>query len=565
MAIQSSVSNQVLTTSGTPAFVSVAPGNLLLSGNAFNSTNTNGNINIIPNGTGTVTAGSSTLFTGTGSGFFTLEVAKSGAQTFVSVGSFKNNASPSVLGMYKSRSTTVGSHTTVNSGDTIGATQYNADDGTNYVTASQIDAVVASAPSTGIIPTDLRFYTCNTSGTLTLGMSLSSSQALSVASNITSSTGVVSSGTAAGGVVGQFRAFSTTAALGSLSLTVANSAGDYANVLTNASTSASRTWTLPDASGTIALASGASGIVNSGTQNQLAWYAATGTTVSGLATANNGILVTSSGGVPSISSTLPSAVQANITGLGIINQNLTLSPNAGSVRYIVLNTDNTYTGQFNLQAGGGSPSYGGGLVMYGASHATRPGWVTAALSSGGSNFFTVNTNGTGGGTDVFTVSSVGNVVANGSITVSQTAGVIGTTTNNDAAAGSVGEVISAVNAGGGSAINLTTATAAAVTSISLTAGDWDVYGSVVYSNGATTNLVSARGFISTAVSLISAEFSAIVDYGTAGLVLNGTIGLTCPPRRVSISSTTTIYLVAYANFTIDVCTAYGQIYARRRR
>jgi hypothetical protein len=39
-------------------------------------------------------------------------------------------------------------------------------------------------------------------------------------------------------------------------------------------------------------------------------------TVQGLATANNGVLITSGAGVPSISSTLPTAVQDNITQLG---------------------------------------------------------------------------------------------------------------------------------------------------------------------------------------------------------------------------------------------------------
>lgn len=41
-------------------------------------------------------------------------------------------------------------------------------------------------------------------------------------------------------------------------------------------------------------------------------------TVTGLPTANNGVLITSAGGVPSISSTLPNAVQANITTVGTI-------------------------------------------------------------------------------------------------------------------------------------------------------------------------------------------------------------------------------------------------------
>lgn len=77
--------------------------------------------------------------------------------------------------------------------------------------------------------------------------------------------------------------------------------------------------------------SGSSGTVSAGTINQLAYYAATGSAVSGLATGNNGVLITSAGGVPSISSTLPSgltlvapllgtpasAVLTNATGLPI--------------------------------------------------------------------------------------------------------------------------------------------------------------------------------------------------------------------------------------------------------
>jgi len=73
------------------------------------------------------------------------------------------------------------------------------------------------------------------------------------------------------------------------------------------------------------------GSISSGTQNQLGWYALTGNTISGLATANNGVLVTSSGGVPSISSTLPSAVQLNITSLGTINTGIWQASVVGAI------------------------------------------------------------------------------------------------------------------------------------------------------------------------------------------------------------------------------------------
>jgi hypothetical protein len=86
------------------------------------------------------------------------------------------------------------------------------------------------------------------------------------------------------------------------------------------STAASRTVTWQDAAGTVAYLSdiSGSGTVSAGTINQLAWYAATGSTVSGLATANNGVLVTSAGGVPSIAGVLPNSVQLAITSLGTV-------------------------------------------------------------------------------------------------------------------------------------------------------------------------------------------------------------------------------------------------------
>jgi len=66
-------------------------------------------------------------------------------------------------------------------------------------------------------------------------------------------------------------------------------------------------------SGTLATTATASGIVNSGLINQISYYAGAGTTLSGLATANNGLLVTSAAGVPSIGN----AILADITIQGM--------------------------------------------------------------------------------------------------------------------------------------------------------------------------------------------------------------------------------------------------------
>ena len=58
------------------------------------------------------------------------------------------------------------------------------------------------------------------------------------------------------------------------------------------------TWATPSGSGT----------VNSGLINQVAWYAASGAAVSGLATLASGVLVTNGSSVPSISTTLPNGL-----------------------------------------------------------------------------------------------------------------------------------------------------------------------------------------------------------------------------------------------------------------
>lgn len=63
---------------------------------------------------------------------------------------------------------------------------------------------------------------------------------------------------------------------------------------------------------------GGAGTVNAGAVDQLAFYAGAGSTVSGLSTSPNGVLVTNGGSTPSISSSLPTAVQNNISNVGTI-------------------------------------------------------------------------------------------------------------------------------------------------------------------------------------------------------------------------------------------------------
>ncbi|MFA7008452.1 MAG: hypothetical protein WC204_06270, partial [Elusimicrobiales bacterium] len=88
--------------------------------------------------------------------------------------------------------------------------------------------------------------------------------------------------------------------------------------------------------------------------------------------------------------------------------NIFITGNPADNRYLAIDETNTGTTQLILQAGAGSAAFGGGLSLYGHSHASYPGWVKAGISSGSGGKFSVNTQGTGTGTDVFTVDAIGN-------------------------------------------------------------------------------------------------------------------------------------------------------------
>jgi hypothetical protein len=143
--------------------------------------------------------------------------------------------------------------------------------------------------------------------------------------------------------------------------------------------------------------------------------------------------------------------------------------------------------------------------------------------------------------------------------------VLGTTTNSSAAAGFVGEyILSTVLVG--SAIALTTATPANVTSISLTAGDWDVWGSVAFNPGASTTITVESGGIGITSATLpispgAGAYASVSATFTTGAGDTLPVGMT----RLSLAAPTTVYLVAQASFAVSTMGAYGFIGARRRR
>lgn len=138
-----------------------------------------------------------------------------------------------------------------------------------------------------------------------------------------------------------------------------------------------------------------------------------------------------------------------------------------------------------------------------------------------------------------------------------------TTTNDSATSGQLGEYITATVATGAS-VSLTTATAANVVSLSLTAGDWDVTGVAGYTIGSgTVTTLLQQGISTNGTPTLGSQGTYTawpMQLGTAG-----DAQIMTPVVRVSLSATTTVYLVIKSSFTTNTLNAYGFLRARRVR
>lgn len=143
---------------------------------------------------------------------------------------------------------------------------------------------------------------------------------------------------------------------------------------------------------------------------------------------------------------------------------------------------------------------------------------------------------------------------------------IGVSDASTAASGYIGELISA-NVAIGSPVSLTSTTAANITSISLSPGDWLVNGTIGFIPAGTTTASLYVGSINTtsATQGTSPNTGAFFTYG--GLTYAAGVSQVFPTgsTRINVSTTTTVYLVATATFAISTLTGYGFIAARRLR
>lgn len=136
----------------------------------------------------------------------------------------------------------------------------------------------------------------------------------------------------------------------------------------------------------------------------------------------------------------------------------------------------------------------------------------------------------------------------------------GNNTNTAPPAGYVGEQITS-SLPVGSATSLTTATGKTVTSISLTPGIWDVSCIGVLS-GTLTGLQFE-------VTISAVDNTTATNYGVDSVssptmpTVTTDTSLCIPKLRITLSATTTYYLVVRANFSAGTATSYGSITATR--
>lgn len=174
---------------------------------------------------------------------------------------------------------------------------------------------------------------------------------------------------------------------------------------------------------------------------------------------------------------------------------------------------------------------------------------------------------TGGNTPVIDISGsyVGqsSITTLGAITAGSyalaTATIIGQTSNTAPSAGNIGEQIRSAVAK--TTLTVSNNSSANVTSISLTAGIWDVSAIGVYAAAAITGTFFSFS-IATVSGATGSTGDSLVDIPLPPTA-SSDLCLSIPSYRISLSTTTIIYLTSLALFSVGTLTAGGRISGTR--
>jgi hypothetical protein len=300
---------------GTVAFTSGIPslGDFTFTGDVMSTATLNTNLSIIPNGTGNLLIGDITPIAAGSSGTLRTEFAQGGSRIVAPFATYQNNATGSVIGLVKSRSTTIGVFVAVQNGDSLGGFSAFGDDGTTINTngSGTLGWTVSGAVSAGIVPTQFTITTQTTAGVNNTAFTISNAQIVTLA------------------------------------------------------------HALPTGSGGTNL--------TTFTSNGL-FYASSASVMAQVTPVNSAVLITSAGGVPSLSTTLPSGLTipgyqttitpAALTASNDTNVTITLGGTPATALLQATSLTMGWSGQLSLARGGSNASLtasNGGIVYSTAS------------------------------------------------------------------------------------------------------------------------------------------------------------------------------------------------------
>ena len=158
------------------------------------------------------------------------------------------------------------------------------------------------------------------------------------------------------------------------------------------------------------------------------------------------------------------------------------------------------------------------------------------------------------------------VTSSNTVTYTATSQIPGSTTNDSASAGNIGEYITSTVLIGAAVSVTSNVSLTNVTSISLSGGDWDVDGNMWTNPGGSTITVQVYAWISqTSATAPTAPGSGAYSVLANAVNAGANQGIPVGRIRQSLSGTTTVYLTGTANFSVSTMSVFGFIGARRRR
>lgn len=143
-----------------------------------------------------------------------------------------------------------------------------------------------------------------------------------------------------------------------------------------------------------------------------------------------------------------------------------------------------------------------------------------------------------------------------------TGGIIGTTAADNTSAGNVGEFLSTIVSYASRTSVTSQNVAQALTNITLSAGDWDVWGNITYIPDSGTIITACYCGLASSVALPDpSQLSGLLITSPA----NFTTYVNAVPLRFNVNTSTVVYVVGQAAWTVSTLKFCGGIYARRVR